>query len=83
MKLSSSQTGFLNMIMDLFQIERFGGAVGGAAEKATITIWTKTSEECFSHLGEFMSQKIKAVLKPREHKRGIPNKMASDCIILV
>ena len=32
---------------------------------ATLSLWTKLSEECFQHLGESMSQIIKAVLKAK------------------
>ncbi len=32
---------------------------------ARMAIWTKISEECFQHLVESMSQRIKAVLKAK------------------
>ncbi len=32
---------------------------------AIMTIWTKSSEECFQHLVESMPQRIKAVLKAK------------------
>ncbi len=32
---------------------------------AIMSIWTKISEECFQHLVESMTRRIKAVLKPK------------------
>ncbi len=34
--------------------------------ESIVSIWTKISEECFQHLVESMSQRIKAVLKAKE-----------------
>ncbi len=51
---------------------------------AIMSIWTKISEECFQHLVKSMTQRIKAVLKPKggptRYKQGVPNKVASECI---
>ncbi len=53
---------------------------------AIMSIWSKISEECFQHLVESMPQRIKAVLKakagPTRYKQGVPNKVASECILL-
>ncbi len=51
---------------------------------AIMSIWTKVSEECFQHLVESMSRRIKEVLKakggPTQYLQGVPNKVASECI---
>ncbi len=45
------------------------------------TIWSKISEECFQHLVESMPRKIRAVLKAKGGQQGVPNKVASECIL--
>ncbi len=43
---------------------------------AIMSMWTKTSEECFQHLVESMPRRIKAALKakrgPTRYKQGVP-----------
>ncbi len=54
---------------------------------AFMTIWTKISEECFQHLVESMPRRIKTVLKakggPTRYQQGLPNKVASECVLFV
>ncbi len=52
-----------------------------------MSIWTKISEECFQNIVESMPLRIKAVLKakggPTRYMQGVPNKVASECILEV
>ncbi len=54
---------------------------------AIMPIWTKISEECFQHLVESVSRRIKTVLKakggPTRYQQGVPNKVASECVLFV
>ncbi len=53
---------------------------------AIMSIWTKSSEECFQHLVESTPRRIKEVLKtkvgPTRYQQGVHNKVASECILI-
>ncbi len=53
---------------------------------AIMSIWTKISEECFQHLVESMSRRIKAVLNakvgPTGYKQGVIKWPVSVCVYI-